>query len=124
MAVEVLLAMHWSAVVLTTSLIALLVVYIIAHRAVARQELRRFVRAAYGRYFLLGICIGLSAEFLGWAGHLLAKKVAYFPHEIIEEPMELLATMCVTASIVALWRATDGGRKPVVAITPGEEQGN
>lgn len=110
--------MHWAAALLCVVLVGMLVIYIIRHKEAFWQESKRLGKTTYGRYFLLGVAIGLGSNGVGAIAHQLANGellagsglAGKLPHFVLEEPLELLATVCLAMSIIALWQATDGGR--------------
>ena len=103
--------MHWVAAIVAAGSLALLIAYLIRHRATLLRDLKEFPRTPAGIYFLLGCGIFLASQLagklLGYGLHRtfsLAYRRRYaISHRLLNEPFECLAAACFLLSIIALW---------------------
>lgn len=104
----------------------LLVRYVIRHRSVARQEMKRFLRVLHCRLFLLGAGLYVAAELVGGALHRLPQWQVFHSftqyhgdlyHRIVEESLECWGSMVLWFCALALWQAA---RPEVIQPSPEE----
>jgi len=131
---QTLLFIHWAAVLISLAIACLLLTYMIHHRRILREELRQLAKAPCGRYFLWALGVGLAAEALGALFHRLVRwgylagssRAERFPHFVLEEPLELLATAFLVMSVISLWQQCRAGRtavpSPGLMPAPGRER--
>jgi hypothetical protein len=117
---EQLLAIHWIATVLLVGLIVVVAVYLVRRRDTFVEELKKLPKTTCGRYLSLGFGLYAASQLLGsnvfdpLVSALFASRTqgGRLSHDVLGEPLECLAALCLMLAIVTLWHAKLGRSAP------------
>jgi len=117
-------ALHWASALTLAVCAVFAAAWALRHREQLRREIRQMPKALWGRCFLVGCGIFVAAQGLGAILHrvLSIESMRHWrtdlgiEHQVLDEPLELLAAACFAMSAIALWHETNGGRLEVAPV--------